>query len=298
MMGKFIDPRADWAFKRIFGSDDTKDCLITFLNGLFKDELVIKDVKFQKNEQIIQRENERGIVFDVKCKTVEGRHIIVEMQKKEQEFFADRALYYTAKAITSQGIKGRWNYHLYPVYTVCFMDFVAKNGVEPRFRTDMALCNLKTGKQEMERMRIVFLQLPLFTGKTEEECKDDIFKCWIYILKNMGEFEQMPFLDKYPVFRKLAAIGDLRKLTVEEQELYEEDIKNMRDLYSVHQFEMKQRRKELKKAREEAKTEGRAEGRAEGRKQEALAIAKKLKAMGMTVKEITEATGLLEEDLK
>lgn len=259
MMGKFIDPRADWAFKRIFGSDDTKDCLITFLNGLFKDELVIKDVKFQKNEQIIQRENERGIVFDVKCKTVEGRHIIVEMQKKEQEFFADRALYYTAKAITSQGIKGRWNYHLYPVYTVCFMDFVAKNGVEPRFRTDMALCNLKTGKQEMERMRIVFLQLPLFTGKTEEECKDDIFKCWIYILKNMGEFEQMPFLDKYPVFRKLAAIGDLRKLTVEEQELYEEDIKNMRDLYSVHQFEMKQRRKELKKAREEARTEiGRA----------------------------------------
>ena len=81
----------------------------------------------------------------------------------------------------------------------------------------------------------------------------------------MGEFEQMPFLDKYPVFRKLAAIGDLRKLTVEEQELYEEDIKNMRDLYSVHQFEMKQRRKELKKAREEARTEGRAEGRAEGK---------------------------------
>ena len=75
------------------------------------------------------------------------------------------------------------------------MDFVAKNGVEPRFRTDRALCNLKTGKQEMERMRIVFLQLPLFTGKTEEECQDDIFKCWIYILKNMGEFEKMPFID-------------------------------------------------------------------------------------------------------
>lgn len=73
MMGKFIDPRADWAFKRIFGSDDTKDCLITFLNGLFKDELVIKDVKFQKNEQIIQRENERGIVFDVKSKSYTRR---------------------------------------------------------------------------------------------------------------------------------------------------------------------------------------------------------------------------------
>ena len=40
-MARFIDPRVDWAFKRIFGSEDTKECLITFLNGLFEDELVI-----------------------------------------------------------------------------------------------------------------------------------------------------------------------------------------------------------------------------------------------------------------
>ena len=43
-MAEFINPRADWAFKRIFGSEDTKECLITFLNGLFEGELVIRDV--------------------------------------------------------------------------------------------------------------------------------------------------------------------------------------------------------------------------------------------------------------
>ena len=43
-------------------------------------------------------------------------------------------------------------------------------------------------------------------------------------------FEQMPFSEKYPVFRKLAEIGDHRKLTREELELYDEDIKNMRDI--------------------------------------------------------------------
>ena len=43
-------------------------------------------------------------------------------------------------------------------------------------------------------------------------------------------FEQMPFSEKYPVFRKLAEIGDLHKLTREELELYNEDIKNMRDI--------------------------------------------------------------------
>ena len=45
----------------------------------------------------------------------------------------------------------------------------------------------------------------------------------------MNMFEQMPFSEKYPVFRKLAEIGDLRKLSREELELYDEDIKNMRD---------------------------------------------------------------------
>ena len=58
----------------------------------------------------------------------------------------------------------------------------------------------------------------------------DIFDCWIYIVKNMNMFEQMPFSEKYPVFRKLAEIGDLRKLSREELELYDEDIKNMRDI--------------------------------------------------------------------
>ena len=43
-------------------------------------------------------------------------------------------------------------------------------------------------------------------------------------------FEQKPFSEKYPVFRKMAEIGDLRKLTREELELYDEDIKNMCDI--------------------------------------------------------------------
>ena len=81
-MARFIDPRVDWAFKRIFGSEDTKECLITFLNGLFEDELVIKDVTFAKTEKLGLRPDDRGVVFDVYCVTNEGKHVIVEMQKK------------------------------------------------------------------------------------------------------------------------------------------------------------------------------------------------------------------------
>ena len=55
----------------------------------------------------------------------------------------------------------------------------------------------------------------------------------------MNMFEQMPFSEKYPVFRKLAEIGVLRKLSREELELYDEDIKNMRDIYATRKFDEK-----------------------------------------------------------
>ena len=289
-MARFIDPRVDWAFKRIFGSEDTKECLITFLNGLFEDELVIKDVTFAKTEKLGLRPGDRGVVFDVYCVTNEDKHVIVEMQKKEQEYFADRALYYTARAIVQQGVRGIWDYHLAPVYTVCFMDFVLDSPILKKFRTDLVLTDLQTHQRVSDRMRIVYLQLPLFDKHTEAECMD-IFDCWIYIMKNMNMFEQMPFSEKYPVFRKLAEIGDLRKLSREELELYDEDIKNMRDIYATRKFDEKRgMEKGMAKGRAEGKVEGKAEGKAE--------VARNLLAMGMSWSQIMQATGLTEDQLK
>ena len=289
-MARFIDPRVDWAFKRIFGSEDTKECLITFLNGLFEDELVIKDVTFAKTEKLGLRPDDRGVVFDVYCVTDEGKHVIVEMQKKEQEYFADRALYYTARAIVQQGVRGIWDYHLAPVYTVCFMDFVSSSPILKKFRTDLVLTDLQTRQLVSDRMRIVYLQLPLFDKHTEAECMD-IFDCWIYIMKNMNMFEQMPFSEKYPVFRKLAEIGDLRKLSREELELYDEDIKNMRDIYATRKFDEK-------RGMEKGLAEGLAKGRAEGELSNSLKVARNLLAMGMSWTQIIQATGLTEDQLK
>ena len=289
-MARFIDPRVDWAFKRIFGSEDTKECLITFLNGLFEDELVIKDVTFAKTEKLGLRPDDRGVVFDVYCITNKGKHVIVEMQKKEQEYFADRALYYTARAIVQQGIRGIWDYHLAPVYTVCFMDFVSQSPILKEFRTDLVLTDLQTRQQVSDRMRIVYLQLPLFDKHTEAECMD-IFDCWIYIVKNMNMFEQMPFSEKYPVFRKLAEIGDLRKLSREELELYDEDIKNMRDIYATRKFDEK-------KGIEIGMAKGRAEGRAEGMEKEKLATARRLLSMGLSDEQVATATELPLEEIQ
>ena len=373
-MPEFINPRVDWAFKRIFGTEDTKECLITFLNGVFEGEFVIKDVKHLKTEQTRHQKRERGVIFDVACETDDGRHIIVEMQKKEQRYFVDRALYYSAKAIVEQAQPGEWDFHLTPVYTVCFMDFIAETGIPCQFRTDIGFglleeegsildkpteqqgCKQKEQDEQMgcdskgqaeqlvphkrrqtsktkklkawqlsglrygfEKMRVVFLQLPLFEKK-EPECMD-IFDCWIYVLNNMEHLKEIPFLDKYPVFRKLAAIGDLQKLTPEERDYYEEDVKIMRDLYATDKWEKEKRRmereaarKELEEATKKALTEGRAKGRAEGKAEgraegraEGIAegkaegmleVAKNLLSMDIPILQIMQATGLTQEQIK
>ena len=100
-------------------------------------------------------------------------------------------------------------------------------------------------------------------------------------------FEQMPFSEKYPVFRKLAEIGDLRKLSREELELYDEDIKNMRDIYATRKFDEKR-----------GMEKGRAEGRAEGELSKGLEVARNLLAMGMSCSQIIQVTGLTEDQLK
>ena len=122
----------------------------------------------------------------------------------------------------------------------------------------------------------------MFDKRTEAECMD-IFDCWIYIVKNMNMFEQMPFSEKYPVFRKLAEIGDLRKLSREELELYDEDIKNMRDIYATRKFDEKK---------------GIEIGMAKGMEKEKLATARRLLSMNLSDEQVATATELPLEEIQ
>ena len=99
----------------------------------------------------------------------------------------------------------------------------------------------------------------------------------------MNMFEQMPFSEKYPVFRKLAEIGDLRKLSREELELYDEDIKNMRDIYATRKFDEKR---------------GMAKGMAKGMEKEKLATARRLLSMGLSDEQVSTATELPLEEIQ
>ena len=117
------------------------------------------------------------------------------------------------------------------------------------------------------------------------------FEKWIYVLKYMEILERLPFTAQKKIFDHLAKLADVRCLSSEEQEKYDESIKAADDYYSgLYGSYVEGEKKGIAK--------GRAEARAEGELSKGLTIARNLLSMGMSWSQIMQATGLTEEELK
>ena len=294
-MGKFIDPFTDWGFKRIFGQEASKVLLIQFLNDLLEGERHVTGLTFRDKEQLPETKDLRGIVYDIHCRTDTGERIIVEMQNHHQERFVDRSLYYAARSIVSQGKTRDWDYRLEPVYTVCFMNFLP-HYIPAKFRTDVTLADMEDGKAFSDRMRLVYLTLPLFR-KGADGCETNLER-WIYTLKNMTTLEDIPFLADNPVFRHLADVADISALSQGERQRYDESIKTMRDHISAYETAINKGRREGKaEGHAEGLKEGLSKGKMEGVKEERMQTARRMKAKGFTLNVISEMTGLSPEEI-
>ena len=296
-MPKFINPFTDVGFKRIFGQEINKDLLIDFLNALLEGERQVKDIRFLDKELLPMYENDRRLIYDVYCTDENGEQFIVEMQNKEHVNFRERTIFYLSQAIARQGEKGvDWRFDLKAVYGVFFLNFMLTD-LPRKLRTDIVLADRDTHEQFSDKMRYIFLQLPLFT-KEESECDTD-FERWIYVLKNMETLQRLPFKARNAVFQKLEEIVDIAAMSKEDRMKYDESIKVYRDRLAIIEYE---RRKGLAEglAKGEAKGEakGIAKGIAKGERNKQIEIACNLKRMGLATETIAQATGLTPEAIE
>ena len=75
-------------------------------------------------------------------------------------FFKERTIYYAARAIVEQGLRGReWEYDIKAVYLVAFMDFQISDTVKD-VRIDVALMDMERHTLFSDKVRLVYLQLP------------------------------------------------------------------------------------------------------------------------------------------
>jgi len=231
-MAKYINPFVDFGFKYLFGREESKPFLIDFLNALLcgePDFSPIVELDYLDKERSKADRAARGVIYDIHCVTSSGKRFTVEMQNQPQAWFFERMIYYSSKGIVDQGKPGRdWRYDYLPVYCVSFMNF-AMPGYEDRFRIDVALCDLGTGKQFTDKLRYFFIQTPLFDKKTPEACVSDLDQ-WLYNIIHMPTMEKMAFTQQKSIFERLDSVAAYAALTEDERMAYDADVKAYRDM--------------------------------------------------------------------
>jgi predicted transposase/invertase (TIGR01784 family) len=115
-MGRYIDPRTDFGFKRLFGGEESKEILKQFLFDILQLAHPIQEITYVPQEQLPASPQERRGIYDVYCIDSSGQRFVVEMQRQLPANIKDRSLYYSTFAITSQAQRGvEWQFALLPV---------------------------------------------------------------------------------------------------------------------------------------------------------------------------------------
>ena len=103
---KYLDPKADLTFKKIFAGHP--DLLISLLNALLplKRNQQIKSIEYLPTELVPVDPLHKDTIVDVRCRDVEGRQFVVEMQMAWTDAFKQRVLFNASKAYVSQAEMG------------------------------------------------------------------------------------------------------------------------------------------------------------------------------------------------
>lgn len=304
MADRYINPRTDFGFKRLFGSEFNKELLISFLNALFHGEQDVKDITYLNSEQVGDRTDARRAIFDVYCENQAGEKFIVEMQNVYQEFFKDRTIYYSTFPIREQARRGGdWDFHLQPVYTIGLLNFNFAEGLDEaaHWHHEVKLMEVDTCKVFYDKLTYIYVEIPKF-DKTEDELVT-MYDKWMYVLKNLSVLMERPAALQERVFTRLFEQAEIAKFNPEEARLYEDSVNAYRDIVNAINTAKKDAYAEgkeegLAEGRAEGREEGRIAGRAEGIKEAQIRTARTLLQMGMPPAHIAQATGLPMSDIE
>ncbi|WPX96584.1 Rpn family recombination-promoting nuclease/putative transposase [Candidatus Bandiella euplotis] len=294
---KYLNPRNDIAFKKIFGTEKNKDILMHFLNDVIEREgkKEITKVRLLNPMQHPELIGKKQSVVDVLCEEEDGTQYIVEMQVAKVGGFEKRAQYYAAKAYSSQAEEG-YNYdHLKEVIFLAITEyemFPKKKGYKSVHYT----LDKKTYERDLKDFSFTFIELKKF-NKRIEELKSFEDK-WCYFFKYANDPDDMGELIKNSdeVITKAYHELEAHHWTKDELRAYEASEKIARDNKAreayleglAEQAELRGIEKGIEKGREE----GREEGIKKGKIERNYEIAKNMLSHNISAEIISQSTGL------
>ena len=278
---KYADLLDDEVFKLVFGRESTKDVMIEFLNQVIPDRKIV-DLEFIDKEMHPVERDAKGSVYDMFCKTDEGSRIIVEVQRRKQPFYPERALYYSTFQIQRQVESGAEYYDFLPVYVVNILNFKMDNDSDStEIKTIYRLYKENSNILLTDRVTFIFIELPKF-NKSLEELDGNILEGMYFCFKNMGTLTKRPEALSHDVFSKIFQVTELYNM---------DDITRTKVLHKM--TTERDLRNQMAYAREEAIAEGLAEGLAkglaEGRAEGRAETIRKMLAAGIPVSVIADA---------
>jgi len=286
---RFLNPKTDFAFKRIFGSAESSDILISFLNAILslQSPYRIAEVDIIDPYLAPKIKGMKDTYLDVKAKDESGKCYIIEMQVLNVEGFEQRILYNACKAYAGQLDSGEGYHTLTDVIAITITDFVMFNEL-----TDMVSSfklRAENGHVYHDDLRLVFAELPKF-NKTEAELADDLDR-WFYFLKSASSLEAVPKnMGSDAAIQHAFSIANKAGLSREEL-----DDQEHREIFIQDQ------RGALSLAKKQGLKEGIAQGIEEGIEQGAYATKRAIAASLLAVLddyEIAKSTGLSIEQVR
>jgi len=287
---KYADLLDDDAFKLVFGQESTKDVMIEFLNRVIDDRTIV-DLDFMDKEMHPSARDSKASVYDLFCKTDDGSRIIVELQKRKQDSYAERMLYYSMHQVLKQVGTGNDSFDFCPIYVISILDFtIDQNDGHRNVKTVYRLLEERHNSLLTDRLTYIFIELPKFC-KSAEELDGDVLEGMYFCLKNMSVLQERPDVLTHSVFDKIFGVSEFIKMDEETRKKILGNMTTERDLRNQFAYA---RKEGLALGLEEGRAEGRAEGKAEGKAE----VATRMLDAGMEVSLIAQLTQLSVEEIE
>ena len=290
-MGKYLNPKADLTFKKVFGEHE--DLVMSLLNALLPlDEgKQIEHVEYMSSEMVPENPGKKNSLVDVRCKETGGRHFIVEMQMNWNNEFSQRVILNASKAVVKQLGTSEDYSLLQPVYALNLINDVGFNAGPDEFYHDYAIVNVEHSDRVIEGLRFVFVELPKFKPQTIKEKKMAVL--WLRFLTEIdSDTKEVPSeLLEDPQTSKALKILEKSVYTEAELNAYEyywDAVYNERGAIR-HGFNQG-----MKEGMAQGMAQGMSQGMAKANRENAL----KMKNDGMPVELIAKYTGLSIEEIE
>ncbi|QMV46175.1 Rpn family recombination-promoting nuclease/putative transposase [Wolbachia pipientis] len=301
-LSKFLDPKLDLTFKKIFGTEKNKNILIHFLNDIlgFTGVNTIQDVEFLSTIMNPEIASDKQSIVDVLCKDSLGNRYIAEMQLARDKGFEKRAQLYAAKAYSRQSGN-------YIDFKTVFFIAISNSTLFPSdvyYISTHNIRDIKTNGHYLKDFQFVFIELPKFTKSKVEQLETTVER-WCFFFKYAEETTDEDL-------RKIAEKSPIIKLAYDELDKFHWNEKDL-VAYEERVMDLQKEAAILEQKLDDAKHEGRHEGRhegiqighekgkiegiAEGEQQTKIAVAKNLLKAGVSTDIISQTTGFSHSEI-